>query len=50
MTRAMQNAAEFCEEVGDRISDGKICLKEKLDKEREEDKKEAAAAAGKRKI
>ncbi len=29
--RAMQNAAEFCGEVGDRISDGKNRLMEKLD-------------------
>lgn len=39
MTRAMQNAAEFCGEVGDRISDGKNRLMEKLDKERAGDKK-----------
>ena len=36
VTRVVQNAAEFCEEVGDRFTDGKIRLKEKLEKEREE--------------
>ena len=39
VTRAVQNAAEFCEEVGDRLSDGKNRLLEKLDIEREHENK-----------
>lgn len=34
MTRTVQSAAEFCEGVGDRISDGKNRLKEKWDRGR----------------
>lgn len=35
VTRAVQNAAEFCEEVEERFEDGKNRIKEKLGKERE---------------
>ena len=37
MTRAVQNAAEFCEGVGGRISDGKNRLMEKFDRGRTSD-------------
>lgn len=40
VSRAVQNAAEFCEEVGDRLTDGKNRLKEKLEKEQTDMQKE----------